>query len=552
MGIFRQFPYTNFHEMNLDWLINKMKYLSSEWDKFVVNWEEEVKEEVDSWLVSHPEYTTTVMDGSLTENKFTNALKLKTIKEYVTPEMFGAVGDGITDDTIAVQSAIDSLVNGGCVLFSAKTYVVDSIKITTNNITLRGFKSSNKNSGSILIASSTNTGPMLDISVTSGMTIGGGIYDIALMANNERQTYTTAIPKIGINIKNRTEFILQNVYISGFKNGALYAKDWWDSDIIGLEIRACGIADTSAGLYLGSDNDSCNSLHFFGLHIEECPFQMHVDGLCSNIQFVASKFEGGAQIGEIFAGTHYIHIYEGVYGLVFNSCFFSGNTENIWVDVRNNLTAFIGCQFAKGRGTIIKNYSSGANYGKGVIIDGCTFDDFGRYTANPLWLNSRAVLSNNYFNCEHFANSIHIEGMNNTITGNQFVATATTTPLFNMGNGRNTFTGNKYDGCTKLWTGNNNNYFDNYISFFNPVTIIDVDFQTTRYLDIFWNGGTDITLTSSNIKNPAINSEIKVWSNGGTITFDNTLINGGYSLTPGKAVVLKWMNPLNKFVVMTD
>ena len=40
---------------------------------------------------------------------------------YVTPEMFGAVGDGLTDDTAAIQNAIDS---NKPVMFSEKTYLV--------------------------------------------------------------------------------------------------------------------------------------------------------------------------------------------------------------------------------------------------------------------------------------------------------------------------------------------------------------------------------------------------------------------------------------------
>lgn len=75
MGIFRNFPYSNFHEMNLDWLLNKMKALSEEWANFLVNWEKEIKEEVDSWLTAHPEATTTVMDNSITEIKLAEPLK---------------------------------------------------------------------------------------------------------------------------------------------------------------------------------------------------------------------------------------------------------------------------------------------------------------------------------------------------------------------------------------------------------------------------------------------------------------------------------------------
>lgn len=44
MGIFRQFPYSNFHEMNLDWLLSKMKELSEEWFSYHENWEKWVND----------------------------------------------------------------------------------------------------------------------------------------------------------------------------------------------------------------------------------------------------------------------------------------------------------------------------------------------------------------------------------------------------------------------------------------------------------------------------------------------------------------------------
>lgn len=69
MGTFRQFPYTNFHEINLDWLLKMMCDLELEWEDFTVNWSEEVKNEVDKWLEEHPEATTTVLDGSISTVK---------------------------------------------------------------------------------------------------------------------------------------------------------------------------------------------------------------------------------------------------------------------------------------------------------------------------------------------------------------------------------------------------------------------------------------------------------------------------------------------------
>ena len=92
------------------------------------------QEAVDNWLNTHPEATTTVQDGSLTDSKFSNALMLKTIKDYVTPQMYGGVGDGSHDDTIAIQSAIDS---GKIVYIPDGVYIITSPILSTTRLQLK-------------------------------------------------------------------------------------------------------------------------------------------------------------------------------------------------------------------------------------------------------------------------------------------------------------------------------------------------------------------------------------------------------------------------------
>ena len=79
---------------------------STEWSDVGQPTDAQTAQAVSDWLDAHPEATTTVLDGSITEQKLNNAVKLKTTNYYVTPEMFGAVGDGVTDDTAAVRSAL--------------------------------------------------------------------------------------------------------------------------------------------------------------------------------------------------------------------------------------------------------------------------------------------------------------------------------------------------------------------------------------------------------------------------------------------------------------
>lgn len=87
---------------------------------------------VTKWLDEHPEATTTVQDGVIEEAKI-NADFLPWIKnDYVTPQMFGAKGDGITDDTNAFQ-----MLNGKTAYIPEGVYIVSSV-VYSNGTRIRG------------------------------------------------------------------------------------------------------------------------------------------------------------------------------------------------------------------------------------------------------------------------------------------------------------------------------------------------------------------------------------------------------------------------------
>lgn len=67
----------------------------------------DVDESVQNWLDEHPEATTTVQDGSITQAKINSDLLALIKNGAVTPQMYGAKGDGVADDTQAIQDAID-------------------------------------------------------------------------------------------------------------------------------------------------------------------------------------------------------------------------------------------------------------------------------------------------------------------------------------------------------------------------------------------------------------------------------------------------------------
>ena len=101
--------------------------------------DEIIEEDINNWLNEHPEATTTVQNGSLSYKSF-----IFGELPFVTPEYFGAVGDGVTDDTNAIKQALScSLPSNGYILFSPKTYCVSSVldiankNIIFNNCTLK-------------------------------------------------------------------------------------------------------------------------------------------------------------------------------------------------------------------------------------------------------------------------------------------------------------------------------------------------------------------------------------------------------------------------------
>lgn len=86
---------------------------------------------VSDWLDEHPEATTTVEDGSLTYKKLVTGTL-----GFVTPEMYGAAGDGVTDDTVAIQNALNSGKN--LILFPSPKYLFSGVSVPSNRTLFLG------------------------------------------------------------------------------------------------------------------------------------------------------------------------------------------------------------------------------------------------------------------------------------------------------------------------------------------------------------------------------------------------------------------------------
>ena len=153
-----------------------------------------VEENVKEWLNEHPEATTTVQDESLGVEKLTDEAKLYLVKDYVTPEMFGAKGDGISDDSDAIQRAFDS---GNTVVFKSRTYVINKgLLIKKSNFHLIG-------NNAVLILKGTreyacinvgNSSETLNNITIEKLTINSnGLLDGVNILNSDASTYRNCI-----------------------------------------------------------------------------------------------------------------------------------------------------------------------------------------------------------------------------------------------------------------------------------------------------------------------------------------------------------------------
>ena len=92
MGLFNQFPFANFHEMNLDWIINEINTL-----KKITS-------------ASAPDYV-------------------------VTPEMFDAKSDGVNDDYNSFMEMLDfASKNGKLVFIPNEHYLISKPIFTDGNL----------------------------------------------------------------------------------------------------------------------------------------------------------------------------------------------------------------------------------------------------------------------------------------------------------------------------------------------------------------------------------------------------------------------------------
>lgn len=174
MGFFNNFPYTNFHDLNLDWILETVSEAVKQWESTRKEWEETRNGyvELENFVRNYfAELDLTEEVSEKLDKMYQEGILEQLISEYrnaVTLEMFGAKGDGESDDSEALLNACSS---GSKILLFGKTYFIGQ-QLAIENCNMEGTKGSTiKLGGSIGLANCELSGITFD---ENGNTIACG------------------------------------------------------------------------------------------------------------------------------------------------------------------------------------------------------------------------------------------------------------------------------------------------------------------------------------------------------------------------------------------
>lgn len=295
-----------------------------EWSEVGAPTDEQVQEAVDDYLDAHPEQTTTVVDGSLTEAKFT-AQTIVDFKNYVvTPQMYGAKGNGIADDTESVQTALNAHKK---VYFPQGTYKITAPLVITAGQTIEG----DSKYHATIWAYGCDC-----IQMTAGDPgERGHIYNIHL-----RGDYTA--DSKGIKLAGMAPgWTIDNVWIDGFDYG-IYGFNV--GHVNNIYISNCIITGQpnnrtamTAGIYMpGSNGGQTNAITIRDCEINQFESGIVITGTAISIlQCTIQSFDNGIVIDSSIGYSTGANYYNTL-GCTINGCYFEAfNKSAIYCNTRN-------------------------------------------------------------------------------------------------------------------------------------------------------------------------------------------------------------------------
>lgn len=206
-----------------------------EWVEVGQPTDEQTHNAVSSWLDGHPEATTTVQDGAITESKINTDFLPYVKNDYFTPQMFGAKGDGVTDDTESLKEALKHK----CVFIPSGTYIISSMLEVKGHVfgadeTASILKFINISADNYALTLKSNFANMANITIVNEYTDD----------NYENCEYN------GINCDNVWNLSFSNIQVKRFKTGINMNNSWNNT------FSMCSFSKCQTGVQGGSETNN--------------------------------------------------------------------------------------------------------------------------------------------------------------------------------------------------------------------------------------------------------------------------------------------------------
>lgn len=281
MGLFNQFPFTNFHEMNLDWLLQKMTEIEKAANPKSIY--ETITKEINNYTES-PEFKAeldTQVEAEVNQQITDVEKRLDNIRVYNIID-FGADPTGNRDSSAAIQQAVNQALTKesyGIVYAPSGRYRIDStitIK-TTIGCTILGARKSPSWANNSTLFVYTGIGNAFDITNTDE----SHIYQYNIVIKNIAIDCTHNC-NAAIAIANIQESLLEGIYIHSDTNAQIKYGIYARSSSI-TEYRDIVIStNVDTGIYIAENSGNCDihNCNIFntrvGIQLGSFPYGVHI------------------------------------------------------------------------------------------------------------------------------------------------------------------------------------------------------------------------------------------------------------------------------------